>query len=179
MFSQSFESIISISYYTSFGIFFPQFRFSERDAKISAESENIKCNDEKAEIYPMFTGIIECQGIIKTITETGSNKTFWIKSTVSPKLKINQSISHDGVCLTVEEVKKNRHRVTAIEETLKKTTLGNWQPGQLVNIERCLKLNARLDGHFVQGHVDVTAICTRKIEKDRSEEHTSELQSLA
>ena len=116
----------------------------------------------------MFTGIIECQGIIKTITETGSNKTFWIKSTVSPKLKINQSISHDGVCLTVEEVKKNRHRVTAIEETLKKTTLGNWQPGQLVNIERCLKLNARLDGHFVQGHVDVTAICTRKIEKDGS-----------
>src|SRR5688500_14741095 len=118
----------------------------------------------------MFTGIIECQGIIKTITETGSNKTFWIKSTVSPKLKINQSISHDGVCLTVEEVKKNRHRVTAIEETLKKTTLGNWQPGQPVNIERCLKLNARLDGHFVQGHIDATGLCIEKYEKEGSYE---------
>ena len=118
----------------------------------------------------MFTGIIECQGIIKKITEAGSNKTFWIKSAVSPKLKINQSISHDGVCLTVEEVKKNRHRVTAIDETLKKTTLGNWQPGHRVNLERCLKLNARLDGHFVQGHVDVTGLCIDKNEKEGSHE---------
>lgn len=116
----------------------------------------------------MFTGIIECQGIIKKIAETGSNKTFWIKSVVSPKLKINQSISHDGVCLTVEEVKKNRHRVTAIEETLKKTTLGNWQPGQIINIERCLKLNAHLDGHFVQGHIDATGLCIDKSEKEGS-----------
>ena len=116
----------------------------------------------------MFTGIIECQGIIKEITETGSNKTFWIKSAVSSKLKINQSISHDGVCLTVEEVKKNRHKVTAIEETLKKTTLGNWQVDGIMNIERCLKLDARLDGHFVQGHVDATGICVEKYEKEGS-----------
>lgn len=116
----------------------------------------------------MFTGIIECQGIIKKITETGSNKTFWIKSAVSSKLKINQSISHDGVCLTVEEVKKNRHKVTAIEETLKKTTLGNWQVDDIMNIERCLKLDARLDGHFVQGHVDATGICVEKYEKEGS-----------
>ena len=118
----------------------------------------------------MFTGIIECQGIIKKITENGTNKTFWIKSAVSSKLKINQSISHDGVCLTVEEVKKNRHRVTAIEETLKKTTLGNWQPGHIVNIERCLKLNARLDGHIVQGHVDATGLCIDKNKKEGSHE---------
>ena len=116
----------------------------------------------------MFTGIIECQGIIKKITKTGSNKTFWIKSAVSSRLKVNQSISHDGVCLTVEEVKKNRHKVTAIEETLKKTTLGNWQVDSIINIERCLRLDDRLDGHFVQGHVDATGICIEKYEKEGS-----------
>ena len=116
----------------------------------------------------MFTGIIECQGIIKKITKTGSNKTFWIKSAVSSRLKINQSISHDGVCLTVEEVKKNRHKVTAIDETLKKTTLGNWQVDGIINIERCLRLDTRLDGHFVQGHIDTTGICIEKYEKEGS-----------
>lgn len=116
----------------------------------------------------MFTGIIECQGIIKKITKTGSNKTFWIKSAVSSRLKVNQSISHDGVCLTVEEIKKSRHRVTAVEETLKKTTLGNWQVDSIINIERCLRLDDRLDGHFVQGHVDATGICIEKYEKEGS-----------
>jgi riboflavin synthase len=116
----------------------------------------------------MFTGIVETQGIIKKITEKGTNKTFWIKSSISTKLKPDQSVAHDGVCLTIEEVKGNRHRVTAIAETLSKTNMGEWQEGSIVNLERCLKINDRLDGHFVQGHVDSIAICTDKKEKDGS-----------
>jgi riboflavin synthase len=116
----------------------------------------------------MFTGIVEKQGIIKKVTENGTNKTFWIKSPISPNLNIDQSVAHDGVCLTVEEIKSNRHRVTAISETINKTTLGNWQEGSVINLERCLKINDRLDGHFVQGHVDTTASCTDKKEKDGS-----------
>jgi len=116
----------------------------------------------------MFTGIVETQGIIKKITKKGTNKTFWIKSSISSKLKVDQSVSHDGVCLTVEEIKGNRHRVTAIAETLTKTNLGEWTEGSIINLERCLKVNDRLDGHFVQGHVDAVAICTAKKEKDGS-----------
>ena len=116
----------------------------------------------------MFTGIVETQGIIKKITEKGTNKTFWIKSPISSKLKVDQSVSHDGVCLTVEDVKKNRHLVTAIAETLSKTNLGYWNEGSVINLERCLKVNDRLDGHFVQGHVDTVGICTDKKEKDGS-----------
>ncbi len=112
----------------------------------------------------MFTGIIESTGEIKEITGNGSNKTFWISSPISAALKADQSVSHDGVCLTVEEVMENRHRVTAIEETLKKTNLGEWKQGQLINLERCLPMNGRLDGHFVQGHVDATALCTERRE---------------
>jgi len=116
----------------------------------------------------MFTGIVETQGIIKKVTEKGGNKTFWIKSPISAKLKADQSVAHDGVCLTVEEVKASRHRVTAVAETLGKTTLGDWQEGFAINLERCLKINDRLDGHFVQGHVDAAAICIHKKEKDGS-----------
>ena len=116
----------------------------------------------------MFTGIIETQGIVSKVVEKGSNKTFWIKSPISSKLKADQSVSHDGVCLTVEEVKGSRHRVTAISETLSKTTLDDWQEGSVINLERCLKLNDRLDGHFVQGHIDTSAICIDKKEKDGS-----------
>ena len=116
----------------------------------------------------MFTGIVETQGLIKKITGKGTNRTFWIKSPISSKLKVDQSLSHDGVCLTVEEIKGNRHRVTAIAETLNKTNLGEWTEGSLVNLERCLKMNGRLDGHYVQGHVDTVAICTDKREKDGS-----------
>jgi len=116
----------------------------------------------------MFTGIVETQGIIRKITGKGTNKTFWIKSPISSKLKADQSVSHDGVCLTVEEVKGNRHRVTAIAETLSKTNLGDWLDGSVINLERCLRVNDRLDGHFVQGHVDTVAICTDKKEKDGS-----------
>ena len=107
----------------------------------------------------MFTGIIESLGRVNAIESKGTNKTFWIESPLSRELKVDQSISHNGVCLTVEEQKDNLHRVTAIEETLEKSNLGHWQPGDLVNLERCLVMNGRLDGHIVQGHVDTTATC--------------------
>jgi riboflavin synthase len=116
----------------------------------------------------MFTGIIETTGIVKEIIPNGSNLTFWIESPISGELKVDQSVSHDGVCLTVEEIKGKAYRVTAIPETLNKTTLGNWRTGSQVNIERSLALSQRLDGHFVQGHADCTGTCTRKEEADGS-----------
>lgn len=122
----------------------------------------------------MFTGIIEKMGVVKKISATGGNKTFWIKSPFSSRLKVDQSVSHDGVCLTVEEIKGDRHRVTAISETITKTAIGNWQPGYLVNLERCMKLNDRLDGHFVQGHVDTAGTCINKVEKGGSWEFNFE-----
>jgi riboflavin synthase len=106
----------------------------------------------------MFTGIIETRGEIKEITSNGTNTSFWIGSPISTELKIDQSLSHNGVCLTVEEIEGNRHRVTAIEETIKKTNLSAWKTADLVNLERCLQVNGRLDGHFVQGHVDTTGV---------------------
>ena len=108
----------------------------------------------------MFTGIIEAMGTVEQIYSTGTNKTFWIGSPLSADLKIDQSLSHNGVCLTVEELSGTRHRVTAVEETLEKTSLGSWLPGDRINLERCLQLNGRLDGHLVQGHVDATAVVT-------------------
>ena len=116
----------------------------------------------------MFTGIIENTGIVKEILNNGSNKIFWIVSPLSNDLKIDQSLSHSGVCLTVEEIKDGTHRVTAIEETLLKTNLGQLQPGATVNLERCMQLNGRLDGHIVQGHVDTVAECTAVVEKEGS-----------
>ena len=108
----------------------------------------------------MFTGIIETTGTIASITNNGSNKTFWINSNISNELKVDQSLAHNGVCLTIEEIKNNQHRVTAIEETLLKTNMGLLQTGDIINLERCLQMNGRLDGHIVQGHVDTTAVCT-------------------
>ena len=116
----------------------------------------------------MFTGIIETTGIVKQVISNGSNKTFRVESSISSQLKADQSVCHSGVCLTVEEVNENTHRITAIDETLQKTNLGNWKEGTLVNLERCLQLNDRLDGHLVQGHVDTTATCTKRKEKDGS-----------
>lgn len=107
----------------------------------------------------MFTGIIESLGKVISATPSGTNTVFWIESPISEQLKIDQSVSHNGICLTVEEIKGNTHRVTAIQETLKKTNGGNWTGGTAVNLERCLLANGRLDGHLVQGHVDTTAIC--------------------
>jgi riboflavin synthase len=120
----------------------------------------------------MFTGIIEKTGVVTEITNNGTNKTFWVSSPISNELRVDQSLSHNGVCLTVEEVLNGRHRVTAIEETLKKTNAGQWQAGSIVNLERCMQLNGRLDGHIVQGHVDAVAVCTTVIEKAGSWEYT-------
>lgn len=116
----------------------------------------------------MFTGIIEAKGTVTDRIVNGSNISFWLNSPLSSGLKPDQSLCHDGVCLTVEEVKASLHKVTAIKETLKKTTLSGWQAGTVVNLERCLQLGDRLDGHIVQGHVDTTAICLKRKEKKGS-----------
>ncbi|RTL55045.1 MAG: riboflavin synthase [Sphingobacteriales bacterium] len=107
----------------------------------------------------MFTGIIECTGYVEKIEKSGTNTIFWISSPLSNALKADQSVSHNGVCLTIEVAEGNSHRVTAIEETLQKTNLNHLQPGDIVNIERCMVMNGRIDGHLVQGHVDCTATC--------------------
>jgi len=122
----------------------------------------------------MFTGIIESTGSIRSVIAEGTNKIFWVHSPISHELSIDQSISHNGVCLTVEEIKDGMHRVTAIDETLNKTNLDVWVTGNNINLERCMKMNGRLDGHIVQGHVDTTAICTDVSEKDGSWEYSFE-----
>jgi riboflavin synthase len=116
----------------------------------------------------MFTGIIEATGKVDSITDQGSGKVFWVSSPISTMLKPDQSLSHNGACLTVEEVAGDQHRVTAIEETLSKTDLAHWRVGDTVNLERCLQLNGRLDGHFVQGHVDTTGTCLDLASKNGS-----------
>ncbi len=118
----------------------------------------------------MFTGIIEATGHVKSLETNGSNVSFWIESPISPELKVDQSLSHNGVCLTVEAIEGQLYKVTAIEETLKKTNLGQLQTGNSVNLERCMQLNGRLDGHIVQGHVDGTATCIAVTPKDGSTE---------
>ena len=110
----------------------------------------------------MFTGIIECLGKIKSVSINGSNKTFWIESDISLQLNIDESVSHDGVCLTIEDVKENTYKVTAIKETLVKTNLDDWKVDGIVNLERSMQMNGRIDGHIVQGHVDTTAVCVNK-----------------
>lgn len=107
----------------------------------------------------MFTGIIEATGCISSIKEEGTNKKFRITSSLTQELHIDQSLSHDGVCLTIETLEGSDYQVTAIAETLSKTSLLHWKPGNRINLERSVQLNGRLDGHLVQGHVDTTAIC--------------------
>jgi riboflavin synthase len=110
----------------------------------------------------MFTGIVEATARIAAITQQGSNTDFWMECALTPELKIDQSVAHNGVCLTVVEIKGLQYRVTAVAETLQKTSLGQWQVNDVVNIERSLRLGDRLDGHLVQGHVDATATCIAK-----------------
>lgn len=107
----------------------------------------------------MFTGIIETLGIVKEIQKEGDNLHLTITSEITKELKIDQSVAHNGVCLTVVAIDNNDYTVTAIKETIDKTTLGEWQVGDLVNLERAMKLGDRLDGHIVQGHVDQTGVC--------------------
>ncbi|HMQ48479.1 MAG TPA: riboflavin synthase [Saprospiraceae bacterium] len=107
----------------------------------------------------MFTGIIESVGIIHQISRQGSNVSFEISSELSAHLSIDQSIAHNGVCLTVVELSGSTYCVTAVEETLQRSNLGQLQPGSLINLERAMGAHARLDGHIVQGHVDTTGHC--------------------
>jgi len=107
----------------------------------------------------MFTGIIETLGNVGKIQTDQANVHFTLESAISRELKVDQSVSHNGVCLTVTQAGKHHHTVTAVEETLRRTNLGQWKPGTEVNLERCLPLGGRLDGHLVQGHVDTIATC--------------------
>ncbi len=117
----------------------------------------------------MFTGIVERTGTVASCATAGTNREFWILAPdLVPELKIDQSVAHNGVCLTVVEIRDDRYRVTAVEETLRKTTLHAWQDGQPINLERALRLGDRLDGHFVQGHVDATATCIERREGEGS-----------
>ncbi|MDR3679762.1 MAG: riboflavin synthase [Flavipsychrobacter sp.] len=110
----------------------------------------------------MFTGIIETTGTVAHIAHHGSNIDFTIQCGITHELKIDQSVAHNGVCLTVVAIDGDTFKVTAVAETLAKTNAGNWKVGDIVNIERALKAGDRLDGHFVQGHVDATATCIEK-----------------
>lgn len=110
----------------------------------------------------MFTGIIETLARVDQIINNGSNTDFWMETAITSELKIDQSVAHNGVCLTVVEIEGSRYRVTAVDETLQKTNLRQWQVNDVVNIERSLRLGDRLDGHLVQGHVDSTATCVSK-----------------
>src|SRR5258706_2476395 len=116
----------------------------------------------------MFTAIIETLGEVISIKEEGNIKHFKIGSTISHQLKVDQSISYDGVCLTVISVGSDFHGVVAVRETLSKSILGNWKVGDKVNLERCLVADGRFDGHIVQGHVDQTAVCTSRKDDDGS-----------
>lgn len=116
----------------------------------------------------MFTGIIETLGKVVNLEKEGGNLHITIGSELTPQLKIDQSVAHNGVCLTVVSLKENTYTVTAIEETLQKTSLGNLKIGDTINLERAMILGSRLDGHIVQGHVDQTGICTSVEEKEGS-----------
>ncbi len=107
----------------------------------------------------MFTGIIEQLGHITAIQKEGENIHFTVKSPFTNELKVDQSVAHNGTCLTVVSINNDEYTVTAILETLEKTNLGEWKVGTKVNLERCMQMNGRLDGHIVQGHVDTTATC--------------------
>jgi riboflavin synthase len=122
----------------------------------------------------MFTGIIEAIGIVKKIEPSGTNIHFWVESPFFHELKIDQSVAHDGVCLTIDATEGDIYRVTAIKETLEKTNLNRWKINKKVNLERGMILGARLDGHLVQGHVDCTGTCISVTEEGGSWLYTIE-----
>jgi riboflavin synthase len=127
----------------------------------------------------MFTGIIETLGKIKGLQHELGNLHITVESAISNELKIDQSVAHNGVCLTVVAVADGQHTVTAVDETLSKTNLGHLKLNDPVNLERCMQMNARLDGHIVQGHVDQTAVCTHFKELDGSWEYTFEYDAAS
>jgi riboflavin synthase len=120
----------------------------------------------------MFTGIIEALGKVEKLEKEGDNLHLWCSCGFTAELKIDQSLAHNGVCLTVVEVKEKQYRVTAIRETLEKTNLSALRIGDLVNLERCMPAHGRFDGHIVQGHVDQTARCVARTELGGSWEYT-------
>jgi riboflavin synthase len=125
----------------------------------------------------MFTGIIEEIGLVTEIRQDGGNVHFTIKSNLSNELKIDQSVAHNGCCLTVVGLSQDQHVVTAIHETLQKTNLGRWTVGSKINLERCMSLNGRLDGHIVQGHVDGLARCVEITDENGSWRYRFDYQS--
>jgi riboflavin synthase len=125
----------------------------------------------------MFTGIIEEIGLVTEIRQDGGNVHFTIKSNLSNELKIDQSVAHNGCCLTVVGLSQDQHVVTAIHETLQKTNLGRWTIGSKINLERCMSLNGRLDGHIVQGHVDGLARCVEITDENGSWRYRFDYQS--
>ncbi len=120
----------------------------------------------------MFTGIIEQLGVVKGIKKENGNIDFTIGASFVSELKIDQSVAHNGCCLTVVSKNENEYVVTAIKETLEKTNLGTWKVGTKVNLERCMQMNGRLDGHIVQGHVDTTAECIQIEDQQGSWKYT-------
>jgi riboflavin synthase len=125
----------------------------------------------------MFTGIIETLGIIKGIQKDNDNLHVIVSSAITNELKIDQSVAHNGVCLTVVAINKDEYTVTAIRETIEKTNLGDWKAGDLLNLERAMKLGDRLDGHIVQGHVDQVGVCKSIVEANGSWYFTFEYDS--
>ena len=116
----------------------------------------------------MFTGIIEAVGVVEKMEKSGTNVNFTLSCPFSQELKIDQSLAHNGCCLTVVEINDSQYVVTAINETLEKTNLGSWEVGTVVNLERCMQMGGRLDGHIVQGHVDKTGKVVSIENKDGS-----------
>jgi|TARA_B110000438_G_scaffold299971_1_gene351270 riboflavin synthase len=116
----------------------------------------------------MFTGIIETIAVISKIEKKQGNLNITLKSSLTTTFKIDQSISHNGICLTVVLIKNNEYVVTAIEETIQKSSIGSWRAGDLINIERAMKIGDRLDGHMIQGHVDQIGKCSKIIQKNGS-----------
>jgi riboflavin synthase len=125
----------------------------------------------------MFTGIIETLGIVKNIKKNQENRHLTITSSITSELKIDQSVSHNGICLTVVHIENDDYTVTAIKETCQKTNLDNWKIGDKINLERAMKLGDRLDGHLVQGHVDQIATCITISEENGSWFFTFEYDS--
>lgn len=125
----------------------------------------------------MFTGIIEQVGSVKNIVQEGDNIHFSLEAPFTNELKIDQSVAHNGCCLTVVGIEGSEYVVTAIQETLSKTNLGGWKIGTKVNLERCMEMGGRLDGHIVQGHVDTTAECISIEDQNGSWKFTFRYQS--
>lgn len=124
----------------------------------------------------MFTGIIQSVGVLKRVLPNESNRAFYISHSLPSPIKVDESISHNGICLTVEELLADSYRCTAINETLEKTNAGLWKEGDFINLEQSMKMNASIDGHIVQGHVDGTATCVHKEDRKGSIEFTFSFQ---